>query len=219
MYVILLGAPGAGKGTQAATLSKELGLAHVASGDLFREALKLGTPLGLEAKGYMDKGELVPDELTVKMVLERLEKLDAQEGVVLDGFPRTQAQARALDDALEGNGKAIDSVLYVRVSEEELIRRLTGRWICRNCQTPYHTVSSPPKVVSVCDRCGGELYQRPDDTEETARNRLRVYMESTAPLIDYYVNRNKLVEVNGEQGIEAVGREMITALKSEVPQS
>ena len=161
----MLGAPGAGKGTQAATLSEELGLVHVASGDLFREALQQGTPLGLEAKGYMDKGELVPDELTVKMVLERLENPDAQKGVILDGFPRTQAQARALDVALEGNGRGIDSVLYVKVSEEELVRRLSGRWICRSCQTPYHTVSSPPKAARVCDRCGGELYQRTDDTE------------------------------------------------------
>ena len=134
-------------------------------------------------------------------------------------FPRTQSQARALDGALEGNGRGIDSVLYVKVSEEELVRRLSGRWICRSCQTPYHTVSSPPKAARVCDRCGGELYQRTDDTEETARNRLEVYMTNTAPLIDYYVNRNKLVEVNGEQKIEAVGREMVAALRSRVPQS
>ncbi len=219
MYLILLGAPGAGKGTQAATLSGELGLAHVASGDLFREALKQGTPLGLEAKGYMDKGELVPDGLTVKMVLERLEKPDAAEGVILDGFPRTQAQAMALDEALESSNRGIDSVLYIKVSDEELVKRLSGRWICRSCQTPYHTVNSPPRTVGVCDRCGGELYQRSDDTEETVRNRLQVFMENTAPLIDYYVNRDRLVEVKGEQEIEAVGREMIDALKSRVPQS
>ncbi len=219
MYLILLGAPGAGKGTQADTLSGELGLAHVASGDLFREALKKGTPLGLEAKGYMDKGELVPDGLTVKMVLERLEKPDAAEGVILDGFPRTQAQAVALDEALESSNRGIDSVLYIKVSDEELVKRLSGRWICRSCQTPYHTVNLPPRTVGVCDRCGGELYQRSDDTEETVRNRLQVFMENTAPLIDYYVNRNKLVEVKGEQEIEAVGREMIDALKSRVPQS
>ncbi|MEE9248364.1 MAG: adenylate kinase [Dehalococcoidia bacterium] len=216
MYLILLGAPGAGTGTQAASLSKELGAAHVASGDLFRQAQERGTPLGLEAKAYMERGELVPDELTVRMVLERLEAPDCARGVILDGFPRTLEQARALDQALGANGKTIDVVLYIKVSEGELVRRLGGRWICRNCQTPYHTISSPPKVAGVCDRCGGELYQRPDDSEGTARNRLRVYMERSAPLITYYINLNKLVEIDGERGIEEVRNEMLAALKSRV---
>ncbi len=216
MYVILLGAPGAGKGTQAAGLSRELGLAHVASGDLFRQAQEEGTPLGLRAKEYMERGKLVPDEVTVQMVLERLEALDCDRGAILDGFPRTLEQARALDQALAGRGKEIEAVLYIKVSEGELVRRLGGRWICRSCQTPYHTVNSPPKVAGVCDRCGGELYQRPDDSEGTARNRLRVYMEHTTPLIDYYVNDNKLVEINGEQSIDEVMRSMVAALRTHV---
>ncbi|MFQ5933089.1 MAG: adenylate kinase [Dehalococcoidia bacterium] len=216
VFVVLLGAPGAGKGTQAVNLSRELGLAHVASGDLFREHIRKGTPLGTQAQSYHDRGELVPDQIAVKMILERLEAPDCERGAILDGFPRTTAQAKALDEALEEGGKGIAVVLYVRVSEEELVRRLSGRWICRNCQTPYHAVSSPPKVAGVCDRCGGELYQRPDDTEETTRNRLRVYMENTAPLIDYYVNRNKLVEIDGEQTIEEVGKSMASALKAQV---
>lgn len=216
MYIILLGAPGAGKGTQAVSLSQELGVAHIASGDLFRQAQERGTPLGLQAKEYMERGELVPDSLTVSMVLERLEASDCQQGAILDGFPRTLEQARALDQALSEKGKSIDAVLYIKVSEEELIRRLGERWICRSCQTPYHTVTSPPKIAEICDRCGGELYQRPDDSEETARNRLKIYMERTAPLIDYYVNCNKLVEVDGEQTIEEVGVSMVAALKTRV---
>ena len=216
MYLILLGPPGAGKGTQAASLSKELRAAHVASGDLFRQAQEQGTPLGLQAKAYMERGELVPDELTVRMVLERLEAPDCSGGVILDGFPRTLEQARALDQALGANGKTIDAVLYIKVSEDELVRRLGGRWLCRDCQTPYQTISSPPRVTGVCDSCGGELYQRPDDSRETVRTRLRVYMERTAPLIAYYIDLNKLIEIDGEQGIEEVRSEMLSALKSGV---
>lgn len=216
MYLILLGPPGAGKGTQAASLSKELRAAHVASGDLFRQAQEQGTPLGLQAKAYMERGELVPDELTVRMVLERLEAPDCSGGVILDGFPRTLEQARALDQALGANGKTIDAVLYIKVSEDELVRRLGGRWLCRDCQTPYQTISSPPKVAGVCDSCGGELYQRPDDSRETVRNRLRVYEERTAPLIAYYIDLNKLVEIDGGQGIEEVRSEMLSVLKSGV---
>ncbi|MCH8089183.1 MAG: adenylate kinase [Chloroflexi bacterium] len=216
MYLILLGPPGAGKGTQAASLSKELRAAHVASGDLFRQAQKQGTPLGLQAKAYMERGELVPDELTVRMVLERLEAPDCSGGVILDGFPRTLEQARALDQALGASGKNIDAVLYIKVSEDELVRRLGGRWLCRDCQTPYQTISSPPKVAGVCDSCGGELYQRPDDSRETVRTRLRVYEERTAPLIAYYIDLNKLIEIDGEQGIEEVRSEMLSALKSGV---
>ncbi|MFQ5875163.1 MAG: adenylate kinase [Dehalococcoidia bacterium] len=216
MYIILLGPPGAGKGTQAAILSRGLGIAHIASGDLFRQAQEQGTPLGLQAKAYMERGELVPDDITVRMILERLEARDCQRGAILDGFPRTLQQAGALDEALAENQKRIDAVLYIKVSEEELVRRLSGRWICKSCQTPYHTVSSPPKVAGVCDRCGGELYQRPDDSEETVRARLRVYMKQTAPLIDYYVNCNKLVEVDGEQSIEEVSRSLVAVLNARV---
>jgi adenylate kinase len=213
LYVILLGAPGAGKGTQATTLSQSLGLVHIASGDLFREAQSKGTELGKLAKSYMEKGQLVPDEITVKMILERIAAPDCAKGVILDGFPRTLEQARALEKALKAQSRGIDKVLYIKVSNEELLRRLSGRWICRKCQTPYHMVSSPPKVAGRCDQCGGELYQRADDTEETARKRLEVYFAQTAPLIDYYKKEGKLVEVQGEQSIEAVGEQMLAALR------
>ncbi|MCL5264317.1 MAG: adenylate kinase [Chloroflexi bacterium] len=213
MYVILLGAPGAGKGTQAHTLVEKLHLAHVASGDLFREALKQGTELGLLAKSYMDRGALVPDEVTIAMIKERLAKPDCDKGVILDGFPRTIEQAKALDDALKGMDKRIDKVLYIKVSNEELIRRLSGRWICRNCQASFHEISRPPKVTGKCDECGGELYQRSDDTVETARKRLEVYFQQTAPLIDYYSQKGILVEVNGEQEIQLVERDLLADLK------
>lgn len=214
MYVILLGGPGAGKGTQAVGLASELGAAHVASGDLFRRNLGEGTLLGLEAKTYMDKGELVPDELTVRMVLDRLEDPDCQRGAVLDGFPRTLGQAQALDKALQAVGKSIEAVLYIKVSEEELIRRLSGRWICRECQTPYHMVNSPPRETGKCDRCIGELYQRDDDTEATSRRRVQVYNDQTAPLVSYYQEKGNLIEINGEQAIDRVGQQMTDSLKA-----
>jgi adenylate kinase len=214
MNVILLGAPGAGKGTQAVTLSKKLGLAHVATGDLFRKEQESGSELGKMAKSYMEKGQLVPDEITVKMLLGRISAPDCAKGFILDGFPRTLEQARALDRALAAQGKDIDKVLYIKVSDDELLRRLSGRWICRDCQAPYNIVEKPPKVAGRCDRCGGELYQREDDTEQTAKKRLDVYFAQTMPLIEYYAKAGKLMEVNGEQGIEAVGKDMITALKA-----
>jgi adenylate kinase len=213
VYIILLGPPGAGKGTQAAYVARSLKLAHVASGDLFRQALEQGTDLALEAKSYMEAGKLVPDELTVSMVLGRLKAPDCEAGVVLDGFPRNLKQAEALDRALSGQDRAIDWVIYIKVSEEEVLRRLGGRWICRNCQSPYHATESPPRVQGRCDRCGGELYQRPDDNVETIKKRLAVYTQETAPLIDYYAQRGRLVEVDGEGGPEAVGERIIAALK------
>ena len=213
MYVILLGGPGAGKGTQAVGLASELGAAHVASGDLFRRNLGEGTPLGREAKTYMDKGELVPDELTVRMVLDRLEDPDCGQGAVLDGFPRTLAQAQALDTALGDLGKNIGAVLYIEVSEEELIRRLSGRWICRECQSPYHLINSPPIEEGKCDRCNGELYQRDDDTEATSRKRVEVYNNQTAPLISYYQEQGSLIKIDGEQPIHQVGLQMADSLK------
>lgn len=214
MNVILLGAPGAGKGTQAVTLSKRLGLAHVATGDLFRKEQESGSELGKMAKSYMDKGQLVPDEITVKMLLGRISDPDCAKGFILDGFPRTLEQAKALDRALAAQGKDIDKVLYIKVSNKELLRRLSGRWICRDCQAPYNIVEKPPKVAGKCDRCGGELYQRADDTEKTARKRLDVYFAQTMSLIEYYTKAGKLMEVNGEQGIEAVGKDMIATLKA-----
>jgi len=212
MNVILLGAPGAGKGTQAVVLAKEKKLAHIASGDLFRQAQNSGTELGNLVKSYMEKGELVPDEVTVKMILERIEKPDCAAGFLLDGFPRTIAQAEALDSALASEGKAIDLVVYVKVPDEELIKRLSGRWICRDCQAPFHAVDAPPKEPGKCDHCGGELYQRADDNEETVRNRLNVFMKQTSPLIDYYQKADKLREVNGNQSVGEVSKETLAAL-------
>jgi adenylate kinase len=213
LYIILLGPPGAGKGTQAAYVARKLGLAHVSSGDLFRQALERGDDLANEVKSYMEKGTLVPDELTVRMVLERLEALDVERGVVLDGFPRNLKQAKTLDENLAERGKGIDRVISIRVSSGEILRRLGGRWICRNCQAPYHATDSPPRVAGRCDWCGGELYQRPDDNVETIKKRLAVYAQETAPLIDYYAKVGKLIEVDGEGGAESVGKRIIAALK------
>ena len=155
MYIVFLGAPGAGKGTQAATVAGKLNLAHIATGDMFREAQKQETELAKQARSYMEKGELVPDEITIQMVLERIAAPDCEKGVIFDGFPRTLKQAEALDEALGKQGKMIDSVVYIKVSEAELLERLGGRWICRQCQTPYHAVNSPPRTPGKCDRCGG----------------------------------------------------------------
>lgn len=213
MYAILLGAPGAGKGTQAETLTRETGLPQIASGDLFRAIRTQDTEVAAQVRSFYDKGLLVPDDVTIRMFLERLTEPDAAHGAVLDGFPRTLEQAQALDAALDAQGKSIAAVLYIRVSEPELIKRLAGRWICRNNGLHvYHTISRPPKVPGVCDECGGELYQRADDTAETARERLQVFFQQTLPLVDYYKQQNKLADVNGEQLPEAVGRELVSAL-------
>ena len=212
MYVVFLGAPGAGKGTQAAEVAKALKLAHIATGDMFREAQKKGTKLALEAKTYMDKGMLVPDEITIKMVQERISAPDCKNGVIFDGFPRNMAQAQALDKAMAEQSKAIDKVVYIKVSEGELLKRLGGRWICRQCQTPYHEVASPPKVKGKCDKCGGELYQRSDDVPETIKERLKVFFAQTAPLIDYYTKTGKLVEVNGEGGMDEIKQRILNAI-------
>lgn len=212
MYIILLGAPGAGKGTQAVMLAEKMKLVQVASGDLFRQALANKTELGMKAKGYMDKGQLVPNEITIQMVLERLTQPDVKEGAILDGFPRNPEQARALDTALAGQSKGIDKVVYIKVSEGELLKRLGGRWICRSCQAPYHEVESPPKVAGKCDRCGGELYQRDDDNVETVKNRLKVYFAETSPLIDYYKEAGKLLEINGEGSTTDINQRIVTAL-------
>ncbi len=211
MILILLGPPGAGKGTQAALISQQAGVAHVATGDLFRENIRNQTELGKQAKAYVDRGELVPDQLTVRMLLDRLDRPDTQKGVLLDGFPRTVDQAKALDDALKGRDQAVDKVLYINVGEEEVIARLGGRWTCRQCGAVCHQVFSPPKTPGRCDQCGGELYQRDDDKPETVRNRLSVYTQQTAPLVDYYRQAGKLLEVNGEQNAEAVGKDLLKA--------
>lgn len=212
MFLVLLGAPGAGKGTQAAMISRKVGLAHIASGDLFRQAVEKGTELGQSVKAYMDKGMLVPDEVTIQVISERLNEPDCQTGCIFDGFPRTVEQAKALDKTLASQGKAIDKAIYVEVSDEELLKRLGGRWICRQCQTPYHEVTSPPRIPNKCDECGGELYQRSDDTEETVKERLKVYFVQTTPVLDYYRAEGKLVKVDGKRGIEEVSEEIIDVL-------
>ena len=213
MYLVLLGAPGAGKGTQAETVTKELGLAHVATGDLFRHALSQGTELGLQAKTYMEQGKLVPDDITINMVLERIAQPDCEKGIALDGFPRNLDQAKALDQALSARGQQIDRAVYINVDTEELKQRLGGRWVCRGCQAPYHEVNSPPKVAGVCDKCGGELYQRADDNAETITNRLKVYFTETAPLIDYYTAAGKLLEVDGMGSVGEISQRIISGLK------
>jgi adenylate kinase len=204
--VAFLGPPGAGKGTQARDLASEWNVPHVATGDMLREAAAAGTPLGREAKGYMDRGALVPDDVIIRMIAERLRQPDARQGFLLDGFPRTIAQAEALERLLKDLGQALERAVYFDVSEPELLRRLTGRRVCRNCQTAFHLVSAPPKTAGVCDRCGGELYQRDDDSEATVRNRLGVYARQTAPLLDWYRARGLLSSVRGEGTISDIRR-------------
>ncbi|MEJ2569462.1 MAG: adenylate kinase [Anaerolineales bacterium] len=204
MILVLLGPPGAGKGTQAERLQETFNLVHVASGDLFRENLREKTELGKLAQKYMDRGELVPDDVTIGMIRSRLEQPDAAEGVILDGFPRTIAQARGLDEMLDAMDRELSAVLHIAVPDEELIRRLSGRWICEQCQTPYHVLSNPPREAGICDVCGGKLYQREDDKPETVRARLKVYHEQTSPLIEFYRKADLLREVDGSGGIDEV---------------
>lgn len=211
--MILLGAPGAGKGTQAAEISKEFGIPHISSGDLFREVASKGDDLSVLVRSYMDRGALVPDDITVRMVLERVLAPDCKDGFLLDGFPRTLEQAKALDAVLEQHGMTIDKVVYINVDPGELEKRLAGRWTCRKCQAVYHEVSSPPRYPGICDRCGGSLYQRDDDRPETVKRRLEVYSGQTSPLIDYYRKAGKVVEVDGGQTIENVGRDILARLK------
>ena len=206
LRVIFLGPPGAGKGTQARELASEWGVPHVATGDMLREAVAAKTSLGLEAKRYMDSGGLVPDDVVIGLVGERLEQHDAKAGCVLDGFPRTVAQAEALDALVARKNLTLDRVIYFSVSRPELLRRLTGRRVCRTCGHTFHLVSAPPKVAGTCDICGGELYQRPDDREATVANRLDVYEKQTAPLLDYYRGRGLLAEVSGEGSVPEVAR-------------
>jgi len=215
MNLILLGPPGSGKGTQAGILSARTGWNYLGTGNLLRRLVKEGNEKALLAKSYMEKGKLVPDEITIKMVLERISAADCTGGVIFDGFPRTLKQAEALDKALGEQGKAVDKVVYIKVSEPELLKRLSGRWICRQCQTPYHAVNSPPRVWGKCDRCGGELYQRPDDTVDTVKKRLEVYWAETAPLIDYYTRAGKLIEVNGEGAEGGIEKRIIDTLRRE----
>jgi adenylate kinase len=214
--VIFLGAPGAGKGTQARRLAAGSGVPQVATGDMLREAVAAGTRLGIEAKRFMDQGALVPDEVVIGLVDERLSRPDAAPGYVLDGFPRTVAQAQALDALLRRLGQDLDRVVFFDVSRDELLRRLTGRRVCRQCGTAFHLVSAPPKVAGQCDQCGGELYQREDDAEATVGRRLDVYQTQTAPLLDYYRTRGLLVRVAGEGPVDQVAAAIQKAVKEPV---
>ncbi|MCE5258609.1 MAG: adenylate kinase [Chloroflexi bacterium] len=217
MIIVLLGAPGAGKGTQAELLSAWLGIPHISSGDLFRSAIQSGSELGLRAQTYINAGELVPDEVTIAMVAERLRTPECAEGVILDGFPRTQNQALALKAFLDTLYRSVDTVLSIIVSNEVLMERLTGRWICPQCGTVYHAVYKPEKVKGLCDIEGARLYQRSDDAPATQGRRIEVYLSQTAPLIEFYRSEGVLAEVDGEGSVEEVQqrlREVISAVRA-----
>ncbi len=215
LFLVLLGGPGAGKGTQAERLSETLGIPQVSTGELFRENLKNETELGLLAKGYMERGELVPDEVTVGMVCERLARADASKGAILDGFPRTIAQAEALEALLSDLGHHLAVVPNIQVPDDVLLARLAGRWTCRKCGAMYHQLFSPPQEKGMCDRCGSELYQRTDDTLETQKHRIQVYKEQTAPLIGYYREKGLLAEVDGRPGIDEIQAELLEIIRGQ----
>lgn len=212
MRLILLGPPGAGKGTQAASITKQYNVPHISTGDIFRKNIKEGTELGKKATAYMDKGELVPDSLVVALVEDRLTWEDAKEGFLLDGFPRTIAQAEALDSVLENMKCALNKVINIEVDSNILVERAVGRRICKNCGATYHIKFNPSKVEAVCDVCSGELYQRNDDNEETVTNRIKVYEAETSPLIEYYTNKNVILNVDGQQDISKVFEDIKAAL-------
>ena len=211
MHLILLGAPGTGKGTQAKILAERYNWLHLSTGDMLRANIAGGTELGAKAKEYMDRGALVPDDLVIDMLVKRLEETDAEEGFVLDGFPRNLAQAEALDEALAREDKTIDMALNISVPDEELVMRLGGRWLCRNCGAIYHEVTNPPATPGKCDRCGGELYQRDDDRAETVRARLEQQKPPEA-LIEHYRKAGKLIEIDGRQQVEGVTEDLVQAL-------
>jgi adenylate kinase len=210
MRFVLLGPPGAGKGTQAQMLVTKYGVPQIATGDILRANVKAGTELGKKAKIYMDKGELVPDELVIALLKERISQPDAKKGFILDGFPRTVAQAEALEVLLKELNMKLNGVISIDVAPEELIRRLSGRRICKNtaCGASYHLIFNPPKVANKCDKCGSELYQRDDDKEEAIKNRLKVYTAQTEPLINYYQQKGKLIKVDGAREINAIFSEL-----------
>lgn len=213
MYILLMGPPGAGKGTQAEKLIREYGIPQISTGDMFRAAVKSGTALGKEAKSYMDKGALVPDSVTVGIVKERLAQDDCKKGWILDGFPRTTAQASALDAILHDLGIQLTAVLDFNVNRDDLVKRVSGRLVCRQCGASFHKEFRPPKQEGVCDNCGGELYQRADDNAVTVRERLAVYDTSTKPLIDYYKVSGRYYEINGDQSMDKVFADVQAALK------
>ena len=211
---VFLGPPGVGKGTQAALVAERNGITHISSGDLFREAVKSGGELGKVAKSYMDKGLLVPDEVTIKMIMQKLDTLGDKSDVILDGFPRTLEQAKALDIALENKNQRLKNAILIEAPREELIQRLSGRWICRKCQAPYHLQNNPPKVSGRCDKCGGELYQRDDDKIETIEKRLEIYYIQSQPLFNYYQQRGKLIKVDGSKSLEDVYQTLEIIIKN-----
>ena len=213
MYVVLLGAPGTGKGTQAELMAGKYHWPHVSTGDMLREHVGNGTALGIKARVFMDAGALVPDDLVISMLIERISRDDCKDGALLDGFPRNLAQAMALDGALARAGQAIDVVPNITVPDDELVKRLSGRWLCRSCGAIYNENGSPPKVAGKCDKCGGELYQRADDTAETVKKRLVVFEADTLPLIQYYTKTRKLVEVDGEGAEDAVETRIVETLR------
>ncbi len=211
-YIVLLGPPGVGKGTQAKILAEKTKLAHVSSGDLFRENLKNETELGKLAKSFMDKGELVPDDVTIRMIRDRLSRPDCEAGAVLDGFPRTPVQADALEKMLAELGGEVSAVPYITAEEAVLVERASGRWTCRAQGHIYHQKFKPPKQLGVCDLDGSELFQRDDDKAETVSKRIRVYLEQTMPLVEHYRKTGKLIEINGAQPVEQVTKELLAAL-------
>lgn len=212
MRIILLGAPGAGKGTQAVILSDKMNIPHISTGDIFRSNIKNGTPLGKLAKEYMDKGALVPDEVTIKIVKDRLQQDDCKNGFILDGFPRTIPQAEHLDIALDEMGASIDYALNIHVDDEVIIKRMSGRRVCSNCSMSYHIQNGPSKVEGICDACGNKLMQREDDKAETVLNRLKVYHDHTEPLISYYKEKGKLLEIQGKSSISETTTDLFKAL-------
>ena len=213
MKLLIMGPPGAGKGTQAEVLVKELGITHISTGDMFRAAIAEGTEMGKKAKEYMDRGELVPDAVVVGMVRDRLSRPDCANGFLLDGFPRTLAQAEALDETLKSLGIVLDGVINIAVPRDRLMARLTGRRVCRSCGASYHVLFNPPQVEGKCNSCGGELYQRSDDNEEAVANRLDVYEAQTQPLIEYYAARGLLKNINGDQEIKQVLADILASLR------
>jgi adenylate kinase len=212
-FIVLLGPPGVGKGTQAKILAEQTGLAHISSGDLFRENMKNQTELGKLAQSYINKGDLVPDDVTIAMIRDRLTRPDCRSGAILDGFPRTTAQADALEKMLAEFGGKVDKVPYITASEKILVKRLSGRWTCRANGHVFHDKNNPPKQAMICDFDGSELYQRDDDKSDTVVRRIQVYLEQTAPLITYYRQRGNLVEINGTQNIREVTKTLVAVLK------
>lgn len=214
MRFIILGAPGAGKGTQASSVSSKYNVPHISTGDIFRQNIKDGTELGKKAKQCMDKGELVPDSLTCDLLFDRIQKEDAKDGFLLDGFPRNIYQAEKLDEYLKKTGQKLDLAINVVVDEDILVDRTTGRRVCKNCGATYHVRYNKPKVDGICDECGLKLVQRDDDKEDTVKNRIKVYNENTKPLIAYYENRNIIADIDGQQDIDKVLADIVKAIES-----